>query len=626
MSKSSVDFSRVRSLRDVWQQTAQLYGEQVALKDPHSKPEVSLTYAQFYDQLQRFGAGLRSLGVQIGDRVALISDNCPRWMIADQGILAIGAANATRSPQADRDELLYILEHSGSTTLVIETLAALEKLQPEVSRLPITRTILLTDETPPEGVLSFWQVLERGESRELGDCELTADTLASVIYTSGTSGKPKGVMLSHGNFLHQIKTFDTILRPRAGESALSILPTWHSYERTCEYFLLSCGCTQIYTDPRHIKADLKQYKPHYMVAVPRIWETVYEGAQKTLREKTGPQGKLVELLLQASQAYILNRRIARNMSLEHFQVSGLTRALARVRAAALQPLYALGEQLIFKPIRAATGGELKRVISGGGSLAPHLDLFFEIVGIEILVGYGLTETSPVLTARRPERNLRGSAGLPLPQTEIKIVNPDSRESLPQGQQGLVLARGPQIMQGYYRNPEATAKAIDPEGWFDTGDLGWLTPAGDLVLTGRAKDTIVLTNGENIEPQPIEDACLRSVYLDQIMLVGQDQKMLGALLVPNHEALAQWAKAQGITPAEPQQLALASKPFQDLIRAELNREVKNRPGYRADDRIGPIRLLEQPFSQENGMLTQTLKVRRAVVAQHYRDMIGEMFDS
>lgn len=626
MSKSSVDFSRVRSLRDVWQQTAQLYGEQVALKDPHSKPEVSLTYAQFYDQLQRFGAGLRSLGVQIGDRVALISDNCPRWMIADQGILAIGAANATRSPQADRDELLYILEHSGSTTLVIETLAALEKLQPEVSRLPITRTILLTDETPPEGVLSFGQVLERGESRELGDCELTADTLASVIYTSGTSGKPKGVMLSHGNFLHQIKTFDTILRPRAGESALSILPTWHSYERTCEYFLLSCGCTQIYTDPRHIKADLKQYKPHYMVAVPRIWETVYEGAQKTLREKTGPQGKLVELLLQASQAYILNRRIARNMSLEHFQVSGLTRALARVRAAALQTLYALGEQLIFKPIRAATGGELKRVISGGGSLAPHLDLFFEIVGIEILVGYGLTETSPVLTARRPERNLRGSAGLPLPQTEIKIVNPDSRESLPQGQQGLVLARGPQIMQGYYRNPEATAKAIDPEGWFDTGDLGWLTPAGDLVLTGRAKDTIVLTNGENIEPQPIEDACLRSVYLDQIMLVGQDQKMLGALLVPNHEALAQWAKAQGITPAEPQQLALASKPFQDLIRAELNREVKNRPGYRADDRIGPIRLLEQPFSQENGMLTQTLKVRRAVVAQHYRDMIGEMFDS
>ncbi|WP_199320436.1 long-chain fatty acid--CoA ligase [Leptolyngbya sp. FACHB-261] len=625
MSKTPTDFSNARSLREIWQQAAQLYGSRVALRDPHSKPEVSLTFDQFYDQLLRFGAGLRSLGVQPGDRVALISDNCPRWMIADQGILALGAADATRSPQADREELLYILEHSGSNTLVIETLAALKKLQPEVGKLPIERTILLSDETPPEGILNFKQVLEKGDNRDIGAVEITPDTLATLIYTSGTTGKPKGVMLSHGNLLHQVTTFGTVLRPEVGANILSILPTWHSYERACEYFLLSCGCTQIYTSIRHIKADLKQYKPNYMVAVPRIWETIYEGAQKNLREQTGAKGRLVQTLLQAGQNYLLNRRIADNMSLEHLNASAATRALAGLRAASLWPLYALGERLVYGKIREATGGNLDWVISGGGSLAPHLDLFFEQVGIEILVGYGLTETSPVLTVRRPDHNLRGSAGRPLPKTEIKIVDLDSRQPLPAEQQGLVLARGPQVMQGYYRDPEATNKAIDPQGWFDTGDLGWLSPDGDLVLTGRAKDTIVLTNGENIEPQPIEDACLRSPYIEQIMLVGQDQKMLGALIVPNREALAQWAITQGITPAEPEQLDLSKKPFYELIQSELKREVKNRPGYRADDRIGPVRFLSEAFTQENGMLTQTLKVRRPVVAQRYRDMISEMFD-
>jgi long-chain acyl-CoA synthetase len=196
-------------------------------------------------------------------------------------------------------------------------------------------------------------------------------------------------------------------------------------------------------------------------------------------------------------------------------------------------------------VREATGGELKRVISGGGSLAKHLDNFFEIIDIEVLVGYGLTETSPVTNVRRPWHNLRGSSGQPIAGTEIRIVDLETRQPLPIEQRGLVMARGPQIMRGYWQNPEATAKAIDPQGWFDTGDIGWVTPQNDLVVTGRAKDTIVLTNGENIEPTPIEDACLRSPYIAQIMLVGQDQRSLGALIVPNLEALQQWATTQNL---------------------------------------------------------------------------------
>ncbi|MDR9404742.1 MAG: AMP-binding protein, partial [Halothece sp. Uz-M2-17] len=267
------------------------------------------------------------------------------------------------------------------------------------------------------------------------------------------------------------------------------------------------------------------------------------------------------------------------------------------------------------------------VISGGGALAKHIDDFYEVIGIPLLVGYGLTETSPVTHARRLYHNLRGSSGPAIPETETKIVDPETKKSLPDGEKGLVMIRGTQVMQGYYKKPEATAKAIDEEGWFDTGDLGWITPTGDLVLTGRAKDTIVLSNGENIEPQPLENACLRSIYIDQIMVVGQDQRCLGALIVPNVEVLQQWSQDHDLNLDFSEGKlgdTLADSQIQKLFRDELNREVKNRPGYRIDDRIGVFKLILEPFSVDNGMMTQTLKIKRPVVYEHYQDMIDGMF--
>ncbi|MGL5035583.1 MAG: AMP-binding protein, partial [Microcystaceae cyanobacterium] len=306
---------------------------------------------------------------------------------------------------------------------------------------------------------------------------------------------------------------------------------------------------------------------------------------------------------------------------------------ARLQSYLLAPFHQLGDRLVYAKIREGTGGNLKTLVSGGGSLAKHLDDFYEIVNIPVLVGYGLTETAPVTNARTPERNLRYSSGQPIPKTEIRIVDPETRQPLPPEQTGLVLIRGPQVMLGYYNKPEATAKAIDPDGWFDSGDLGWVTAANDLVLTGRAKDTIVLSNGENIEPQPLEDACLRSDYIDQIMLVGQDQKALGALIVPNLDALTKWVENQQLsltfpptsTPVEAlAQTDLYNKAVLDLFRQELNREVKNRPGYRVDDQIKVINLILEPFSQDNGMMTQTLKIKRPVVTEHYRGIIDGMF--
>ncbi|MEI3649936.1 long-chain fatty acid--CoA ligase [Anabaena sp. AL09] len=630
--QSLVDYTNVESLPEIWTLAARKFGNIVALHNPHSKPEVKITYSQLSGQIQQFAAGLQKLGINInnsktlpyGERVSLIADNSPRWFIADQGIMTAGAVNAVRSAQAEREELLYIISHSGSTALVIEDLKTLNKLGESLNELPIKLVVLLSDEVPPTErnfpVVNFSQLLDIGSNNTLIATKQSSESLATLIYTSGTTGKPKGVMLSHKNLLHQVKSLGVVVQPEKGDIVLSILPTWHSYERSGEYFLLSQGCTQIYTNLRSVKGDLKKFKPNYMIAVPRLWESIYEGVQKQFREQPAKKQSLVKFLLETSQKYIEARRICQGLSLNHIHASFIERSQAKITELGLLLFHALGEKLVYTKVREATGGNIKHVISGGGALPAYIDNFFEIVGVEILQGYGLTETSPVTNARRPWRNLRGSSGQPIPGTEVKIVNPETRQPLPVGERGLVLLKGPQIMQGYYQNPEATTKAIDTEGWFDSGDLGWVTPENDLVLTGRAKDTIVLTNGENIEPQPIEDACLRSPYIDQIMLVGQDQRSIGALIVPNLEALEKWAETQNNS----QKIDLESKIVQDLFRQELNREVQNRPSYRADDRVGPFKLIEEQFSIENGLMTQTLKIRRHVVMARYCDIINAMF--
>jgi long-chain acyl-CoA synthetase len=627
-----VDYTNVESLPEIWPLAAREFGNIIALHNPHSQPELKITYSQLSDLIQQFAIGLQVLGINMnhsenlpyGERVSLIADNSPRWFIADQGIMTTGAVNAVRSAQAEREELLYIITHSGSTALVVEDIKTLNKLGDRLNELPIKLVVILSDEIPPTEmnfqVVNFSQLIEIGSHNTLIPVQIDTEALATLIYTSGTTGKPKGVMLSHRNLLHQVKTLGTVVQPKKGDIALSILPTWHSYERSGEYFLLSQGCTQIYTNLRSVKGDLKKFKPNYMIAVPRLWESIYEGVQKQFREQPAKKQSLVKFLLEMSQKYVEARRISQGLSLNHIQASVIARSQAKIVELGLLPFHAIGQKLVYTKVREATGGNIKHVISGGGALPGYIDSFFEIVGVEILQGYGLTETSPVTNARRPWRNLRGSSGQPIPGTEVKIVHPETRQPLPVGTRGLVLLKGPQIMQGYYQNPEATNKVIDPEGWFDSGDLGWVTPENDLVLTGRAKDTIVLTNGENIEPQPIEDACLRSPYIDQIMLVGQDQRSIGALIVPNLEALAKWADTQNHS----QKIDLETKIVQDLFRQELNREVQNRPGYRVDDRIVPFKLIEEQFSIENGLMTQTLKIRRHIVMERYGDIIDIMF--
>ncbi|MGQ9865847.1 MAG: AMP-dependent synthetase/ligase [Pseudanabaenaceae cyanobacterium] len=619
----SLDFSDCQNLEAAWQASSQPWGDRLALDDPYTP--CRLTYRELGEQAAAWGAGLRALGVAPGDKVALFADNSGRWCVADRGILALGAVDVPRSSQAERQELLYILDHSESRALVLENLKTYRKLQPEIEERNLKAIVLLSDEDPPAGLHNFPQVLALGANRNLGHPDIHRDSPATIIYTSGTSGQPKGVVLTHGNLLYEIGAARTVLKPQPGDRVLSILPTWHAYERTFEYFILTCGCTQIYTNLKNLKKDLKARQPQFMVAVPRLWESIYEAIQAQLREQPVSKQRLVRLFLTVGDRFIKARRTWQGLALNNLEPTLVEKISAVLTGLVTWLPYRLGDRLVFRKIREATGGQLKYVVTGGGSIADALEDFYEVVGIELLGGYGLTETSPITHVRRPQRNLRSGDGQPLPLTETRIVDPETHQELPPGQTGLVWIRGPQVMQGYYRNPEATAKVLNPEGWFNTGDLGWVSAQQDLVITGRAKDTIVLSNGENIEPQPLEDACLASPFIDQIVLVGQDQKHLGALIVLHLPTLV----AEGWAAPEEPLAEVSTRLQQDpqaiaRLHQELDQAVQNQPGYRPDYRIKAIHLLAEPLSIENGLLTQTFKIRRNAVFERYQAEIRALY--
>ena len=621
----------VDGLEQLWPLLARRHGEAVALEDTHATPPIRFSYRELGEAIERAAGAFAALGVRAGDVVALFAENSPRWLITDQGLMRAGAADAVRGSAAPPEELRYILEDCGAVALVVESAALLQKLALAPGQLERLRFVLCLEgpAAPLEGATAslHWDgLLQLGETSTPPPLPGGGvGRLATLLYTSGTTGQPKGVPLSHGNLLHQLRTLGVAVAPSPGDRVLSVLPIWHAYERTAEYFLLSCGCRQTYTSLRHLKGDLQQVKPQYLISVPRLWEALLSGFEDAFAAMPASRQRLLGSALANSRAYHRARRTALDLTLAPEPTS--RRLMAAGEALLRAPLHGLAAQVLWPKVRQQlVGGELRTAISGGGALAIHVDAFFEAIGIELLVGYGLTETSPVLTCRRSWCNRRGSAGQPLPGTALRIVHPESRAILGIGEPGLVLAQGPQVMGGYHQKPEATAKVLDGESWFDTGDLGRLLADGCLVLTGRAKDTIVLSSGENIEPGPLEEALVECPLFEQVMLVGQDRKQLGALLVPKGEPLSQWARGNGwpeptLTPQG--SVAALDPSLAKALTRECNRLLAERPGSRADERLGGVALVE-PFTIENGLLTQTLKQRRDRIAARDAAAIASLY--
>ena len=639
------DWSDLVGLEQLWPRLAALHGDGPALEAPHQQPRVSLSYRQLHQAIEAAARSFEALGVAAGEVVAVFAENGPRWLEVDQGLMRLGAADAVRGSAAPVEELRYILGDCGACGLVVESWGLWQRLEPELApavRQRLRFVLSLEEGDPLRGAQA-----ENGAPRSLGWSAFTAlaeaaaaegrpappwpsggpARLATLLYTSGTTGEPKGVPLSHANLLHQIRHLGVAVAPQPGAKVLSILPIWHAYERSAEYFLFSCGACQTYTSLKHFRSDLQKVRPQYMISVPRIWEALYAGFEDALAAMPASRQRLLRSALANSTRHGLALRRARDLTLRPEPAGA--RLTSALEALLRWPLHALAGSLLWPKVRTQLmGGRLRSAISGGGALPIHVDAFFEAVGIELLVGYGLTETSPVLTCRRGWANRRGSAGRPLEGTALKIVDPESRRSLAIGERGLVLARGPQVMAGYFHKPEATAKAIDGEGWFDTGDLGLLLADGSLVLTGRAKDTIVLSSGENIEPGPLEEALAASPLVEQVMLVGQDRKQLGALVVPRLEPLQAWAAEQGLpVPAvgggDGAGAVAVDPALLKALTREANRLLADRPGSRPDERLVGVALVA-PFTLDNGLLTQTLKQRRDRISARDQAAIAALY--
>ena len=607
-------------LDQIWKCLKNRYGGILAVKDLRGKNKEEFSYSELDELITKASQAFYKIGLRKGEVVTIISENSPRWLIADQAIMRLSAIDAVRGINSPSVELDYIIKHSKSVGLIIQSNSIWEKLENKEELLKDLKFIINLEDFSDNGILSWEEFLRFGNKISSVSYKAEVDKysindVATILYTSGTTGKPKGVPLTHANLLHQVINLACIADPKPGSSVLSVLPIWHSYERSAEYFFLSCGCSQFYTLPKYLKDDIKQIKPTIMATVPRLWEAIYDGFFLALKKMPNTKQKLIKRLLINSSKFKKNLRKFRNLQVDDSSIIEKIKALFLIFSCF--PVHKLSSIFLWPNLKKQLcGDKLKFPINGGGALPEHVDLFFEALGIDVLVGYGLTETSPVLTCRRTWCNVRSSSGQPLPSTEIKIVG-ENNSILRFKETGKIFARGPQVMGGYLNDASSSMKVLSIDGWFDTGDLGFLIPNGSLIITGRSKDTIVLSSGENIEPNPLEAKILSSEFISQVQLVGQDKKNLSALVVPNIDLIESKFSENDLIKIN------QNKEISKFYKSKINNLLKNRIGARSEEQIIDC-LFISPFTIENSLLTQTLKQKRKEIEKLYETQIEEMY--
>src|SRR2546425_1146393 len=567
-----------------------------------------VTWQTMAERVRAIAAGLIDLGVAPGDRVALLSNTRPEWMEIDFAILACGALTVPIYPSNLPAECGYIIANSESSLVFVENPKQRAKIE-EVTqrgfeldgvRQTISVRAVITIEGDPGAGESLAALVKRGRDalgRTLGEldariADLKRDQLATIVYTSGTTGPPKGVLQTHGNHL---ATVDSLLRRgMAGEGDVDFffLPLAHSFARLIEYFGIAAGTVTAFARSiDNLAEDLAASRPHLVPAVPRIYEKLY-GRIQGARESGGAL-----------------RRALFDWAVGVGRARSTCEQEGRPVPALVQWQHALAHRLVFSRIHRLLGGNIRYMTSGGAPLSREIAEFFHAVGIPILEGYGLTETTPSLTVNRPDRFKFGTVGLPLDCCEIRIA-----------EDGEILARGDNVANGYYRRPEATAEAWDPQAWFHTGDIGEVDAEGFLRITDRKKDLIKTSGGKYVAPQKIENLLKMQPHVSQAVVIGDNRKYCVALITLDQEELARWAQARGIEDVRPEALA-AHAEVRALVESEVGEVNRQLAPFES---IKYFRILPGDFSPESGELTPSLKVKRKVVAERYRPLIEEMY--
>jgi len=592
----------ITTLNDIYAETCELQRDAAMMVKKGDRWE-KISVPEFRDNVRWFSTALRNLGVKPGDRVAILAENRPEWTFADFGILCAAAVTVPVYPTLLAWQIEYILNDASAVAVVCSTEEQMKKVLEIKSHCPSIHSVIVCDPPAPlpEGVLTFQKMVEDGRKDEEVNGRARFDELrnsrkpndlATLVYTSGTTGNPKGAMLSHGNIASNVAAVTQVLKLQQGWVALSILPLSHILERTADYSYLAKGGTVAYAENvNKVGENLQEVKPDVFAAVPRLFEKMRAKVLDNVATQPASKQKIFKWALGIAAERVPYRVERKSMPL------------------GLAMKSAVADKLVFRKILARLGGNVKYVLSGGAPLSAELAAFFIGAGLEILEGYGLTETSPVITVNSPEFRRIGTVGKLIPGVEVKIAD-----------DGEILSRGPHIMQGYWNNPEATAQAIDPDGWFHTGDIGELDRDGFLKITDRKKDIIINAYGKNIAPQPLEGMLKSSPYIGTPVLIGDRRKFLTAIIIPNFEKLERDASALGIQWTNRQELVNHDK-VKAIFQSELDRFNQN---LDRQEKIRRFALLANDFTIENDEITPSLKVKRKVIDKKYKDVIDGMY--
>ena len=564
-----------------------------------------LSNKEFFERVRDLSLGLGALGIAAGDRVAILAESRPCWLMTDLAILCQGAVTVPIYPTLTAVQARYILNDSSAKAVVVSTREQLAKVQEVRHELPALSAVILMDGLPAAdspSVMSLEMLATRGHERitsawgaakEFRDRtrQISPQDLATIIYTSGTTGEPKGVMLTHGNLVSNVKAGADVLQLSQDDVALSFLPLSHGFERTVSYIYLLAGLSLAFAQSiETISRDIATVRPTLMTAVPRVFEKLHSRIMEKGLSEPGLKATIFRWAIRAGEARGRAQLSGQRVGL----LGGLQASLA--------------DRLVFAQIREKMGNRIRYLVSGSAPLSASMAEFFQGVGLPIVEGYGLTETSPILSVNPPDAPRVGTVGRAIPGVELRIA-----------EDGEILARGPNIMSGYHNKPQATADVLR-DGWFHTGDIGTIDASGYLKITDRKKDLLVTSGGKKIAPQPIEAVLKRSPLVAEAVLLGDRRKYASVLIVPDFAALERRLKELGRPPGTRAELAKRDDVlglYREVVDA-LNRDLSQ------FERIKKIAVLPTEFSIATGELTPTLKVKRKVVEEKYRDRIEELY--
>ncbi|MCW7492011.1 long-chain fatty acid--CoA ligase [Leptospira sp. 2 VSF19] len=619
------------TLNDVFYYANRAYGaKEMFFGKDSQKNFFGRTFSDIFHKSENLSLSLLQMGLQPGDRIGLMADNRTEWAIADIATLLNGAVNVPRGSDSTPQEIEYILSHSESKYCFVEHEKLYESLKPVLSNTKVEKVIILDPgfRTSDNFAIPMDTLIKDGEalrknlpSLELRSKQVKPDDLFTIIYTSGTTGMPKGVMLTHQNMVYNVVQVPPRVGLKTSDRTLSILPVWHIFERAIDYAIIAEGASIAYTNIRDLRDDFQKIKPTFMASAPRLWENLYLGIKQKLEKAPENKRKLFDFAYDVCKKFKDGQDYLSGNKLLTKEESPFERAKnTAVSLGSVLNLFLLAkvlDGLVFSKIRDVLGGHLTGTISGGGALPAHVDEFFNVIGIPVYEGYGMTECAPIISVRSVGKVVQGSVGKWPDGTAVRIVN-DQGESVPKGKMGIIHIKGPQVMKGYYKNEEATSKAIQ-DGWMNTGDLGFISFNDTLSVRGRVKDTIVLLGGENVEPVPIENLLLENSLINQVIVVGQDQKSLTALIWPDKDRM----KEIGLQTKDGEDLNQNKEVrlyFQNLIKKQISSE----NGFKSFEKLSDFRFL--PKAMEVGEeLTNLFKMKRNVIHDKYKDLIKSMYN-